>query len=205
MRIAVISDTHLPSILRDLDGLGPEAAAFLSTAELILHSGDIVTRSVLDWCGQFAPVIAARGNHDVFDDERLDEVQLLTIEGWTIGMVHDLRPRHASVQELTALHFGGQQVDVMIGGDTHVERLEHHDGVIIMNSGSPNLPHHKETRWGTVGVLELERDRLHAEIIVLGETPGALNPGTHHHLEIVERRLVSASRGGVAIEVDTTR
>ena len=56
-----------------------------------------------------------------------------------------------------------------------------------------------------MGVLELERDRLHAEIIVLGETPGALNPGTHHHLEIVERRLVSASRGGVAIEVDTTR
>jgi putative phosphoesterase len=191
--------------MRHLDELGPEAAAFLSTVDLILHGGDIVTKSVLDWCGQFAPVIAARGNHDVFDDERLAEVQMLELKGWKIGMVHDLRPRHATVEELSHLHFGGEHVDVMIGGDTHVERLEHHDGVIIVNSGSPNLPHHKETRWGTVGLLELEPGRLRAEIIPLGETPGSRNPGTHHHLEIVERRLVSASRGGVAIEVDTTR
>ena len=205
MRVGLISDTHLPSILRDLDGLGPEAAVFLSSVDLILHGGDIVTKSVLDWCEQFAPVIAARGNHDVFDDDRLAEIQLLELEGWKIGMVHDLRPRQASVAELSALHFGGQHVDLMIGGDTHVERLEHHDGVIIVNSGSPNLPHHKETRWGTVGLLELEPDRLRAEIIVLGETPGSWNPGTHHHLEIVERKLISASRGGVAIELDTAR
>src|SRR4051794_21166788 len=148
MRVGLISDTHLPSILKQLDDLGPEAAQFLRTVDLILHGGDIVTRSILDWCEQFAPVLAARGNHDVLEVERVADAQILTLEGWRIGMVHDLRPINASPAELSRLHFSGADLDLMIGGDTHVERLEHRDGVVIMNSGSPNLPHHRETRLG---------------------------------------------------------
>ena len=201
MRVGLISDTHLPSILKQLDDLGPEAAAFLRTVDLILHGGDIVSRSILDWCEQFAPVLAARGNHDVLEDPRVMDTQLLTLEGWRIGMVHDLRPIAASPAELSALHFGGAELDVMIAGDTHVERLEHRDGVVIINSGSPNLSWHKETRWGTVGLLELTPGRLHAEIIRLGETPGMPNPGTARHMVLEEGRLVAASLNGEALDV----
>ena len=195
MRVGLISDTHLPSLIRHLDGLGPEPAAFLASVDLILHAGDISTRTVLDWCEQFAPVLAARGNHDVFDDPRLADRQVLELEGWRIGMTHDLRPRAASPTELAALHFDGAELDVMIAGDTHVEWLTHRDGVVLMNSGSPNLPHNKETRLGTVGLLELERGRLRAEIVMLGETSGRLNPGTPQHLEIEDGSVVSRSYG----------
>lgn len=202
MRVALISDTHLPSIYRDLDGLGPEAAQFLSTVDLILHGGDIVTRGVLDWCGQFAPVLAARGNHDVFDDPRLADTQMITLEGWRIGMVHDLRPVSATPAELAALHFGGEAVDIMIGGDTHVDRLDHSDGIVVINSGSPNLPHHKETRLGTVALLDLAPGRLRAEILVLGHTPGSPNPGTARYIEVAEGRLVSTYHSGASMPID---
>ena len=189
MRVGLISDTHLPSLIRDLDALGPEPAAFLATVDLILHAGDISRPSVLDWCERFAPVLAARGNHDAFDDPRLADRQIVELEGWRIGMTHDLRPRAASPAELSALHFGGADLDVMIAGDTHAERLEQRDGVVIVNSGSPNLPHHKETRLGTAGLLELERGRLRAEIVLLGQTEGAPNPGSPRRLVLEAGRV----------------
>ena len=197
MRVGLISDTHLPSLIRHLDELGSEAGEFLSTVDLILHAGDVSTRGVLDWCEQFAPVLVSRGNHDVFEDPRMGEQQLLEIEGWRIGMIHDLRPRHAPAQELARRHFDGAELDIMVAGDTHAELLEHRGGVVVINSGSPNLPHQKETRLGTAGVLELERGRLRAEIVLLGESDGARNPGTAQYLEIEGGRVVAASHDRV--------
>lgn len=201
MRVGLISDTHLPSLLRQLDELGPECARFLETCDLILHGGDIVSRSVLDWCEQFAPVIAARGNHDTLEDPRVAETQVLTLEGWRIGMVHDLRPVAATPAELAARHFESRALDVLIGGDTHVERLEHADGVVIINSGSPNLPHHRETRLGTVGLLDLAPGRMHAEVLLVGHTEARRNPGTPRHVVIEGGRLVEASLDGRALDV----
>jgi len=198
MRVAVISDTHLPSLIRTPDQLGPELGEFLATADLILHSGDVVRPLVLDWCEQYAQVIVALGNNDNFDDPRMAPIQFLDLEGWRVGMLHDLRPEDQPVSQMIEKKFGGRELDLIIAGDTHVERLEYRDGVVILNSGSPTLPHHKETRHGTVALLEIERDRLHAEIITLGPSEGRPNPGTASHLVIEERRLIAASRGGVA-------
>ena len=185
MRVGVISDTHLPSLIRSLDELGPECADFLQSVELILHSGDISTRRVLDWCEQFAPVIAVRGNHDVFDDERLDEEQVLELEGWHVGMAHDLhRGGGVMSSDVADRVFGGAKLDLMLAGDTHVDRLEDSDGVVMLNSGRPNLPHHKETRLGTVALLDLEPERMRVEIVVLGHSDGAVNPGAARSLEV---------------------
>jgi len=198
MRVALISDTHLPSLIRTPDELGPHLAEFLASTELILHGGDVVRPLVLDWCEQFAPVVVARGNNDAFDDPRMEPLQFLELEGWRIGMIHDLRPEDRPVAQMIERNFRGTALDVIIAGDTHVERLEYRDGVVIMNSGSPTLPHHKETRLGTVGLLEITRDRLHAEILTLGTSEGRPNPGTPQHLVLEERRLVAATRNGVA-------
>ena len=69
-------------------------------------------------------------------------------------------------------------------GDTHVERLEFRDDVLFVNPGSPTLPHHKEYRLGTAAILDIERDRIRAEILLLGETEGSPNPGTPSVIEI---------------------
>lgn len=79
---------------------------------------------------------------------------------------------------------GGDHVDILIGGDTHVERLEYRDGVVLVNSGSPILPHHKSTRLGTLGLLEIEGSSLRASVFKVGETEGLPNPATDLSLEI---------------------
>jgi putative phosphoesterase len=201
MRIGLLSDTHLPSLMRSLDELGPQLAEFLRSVDVIMHSGDVVTPSILDWCEQFAPLMAARGNHDAFDDPRIQQIQVLDIEGYRVVTTHDLRPEDRPIEMIVERDFKGMQPDIVVGGDTHVDRLEYRDGVVLINSGSPNIPHHKETRLGTVGLLEVTRDHIRAEVILLGQTEGSPNPGTPRHLELHERRLVAASLNGYPLDV----
>jgi putative phosphoesterase len=189
MRIAVISDTHLPSLIRTPDGLGPQLADFLRGADLILHGGDVVRPSVLDWCEQFAPLIVAQGNNDDFADRRMRRRQLLDVEGFRIGMVHELRPEDRPVPVLLEQALGGERVDVLIGGDTHVERLEYRDGVVVLNPGSPTLPHHREFRLGAAALIEVTRGRLRVEVASLGQTPGAPNPTRPVALELSEGEM----------------
>ena len=184
MRVALIADTHLPSLIRQLDELGPEAGDFLATADLILHAGDVTAPSVVEWCEQFAPMLIAQGNNDLFEHPRMADRQMLDLEGWRVGMTHELRPESRPIPALLDQHLEGERVDVLIAGDTHLERLEFRDDVLFVNPGSPTLPHHKEYRLGTVGLLDIERDRIHAEIQVLGETEGSPNPGTASTLDI---------------------
>jgi putative phosphoesterase len=194
MRIGLVADTHLPSLYRQLDELGPEAADFFATVDLILHAGDVTSPSILDWLEQFAPVVVARGNNDGFDDPRMKPVQFLDIEGWRIGMVHNLAPERRPVHVLRERHFG-THVDIMVAGHTHLERLEHRDGVVIVNSGSPILPHHKDTRHGTAGLLELASGRLRAEILLLGHTEGRRNPATPMLLDIADGHVLRLLHG----------
>jgi uncharacterized protein len=186
MRIGLITDTHLPALIRSLDDLGPEAGAFFRTVDLILHAGDVTAPSVLDWLDHFAPVVVAQGNNDDFRDPRMKPVQMLDVHGWRIGMVHNLAPETRPIDAMRSRHFGDESVDIMIGGHTHLERLEVRDGVLIVNSGSPTLPHHKETRLGTLGLLEFDGDHLHAEIFLLGHTDGRKNPA--RELRLAHRR-----------------
>jgi putative phosphoesterase len=182
MRIGLISDTHLPSSIREP---WAEVAAAFHGVNLILHAGDIVTSRILDWLEDIAPVLAAMGNNDFgMDDPRVKTVHTLDVEGWRLGLVHDV----------TSGVWFDSPVDIVVSGHTHYERLTHEDGVVHINSGSATLPHHHSTRLGTVGILNVERDLLSASIIRLGDGPlkgGTLlpNPGLELHLEV--------SRGGL--------
>ena len=177
MLIGVLGDTHLPTSIRDP---WPEVAEAFRGVDLILHSGDIVSHRVLDWLERIAPVLAALGNND-FDmyDPRVKPTQVLEAEGWTIGMLHDIT---SGVQL-------DRTVDILVTGHTHYEQLEYANGVVEVNPGSPTLPHHQSTRLGTVGILDLNNERLKASIVRLGDGPmarGALlvNPGRELHLEV---------------------
>src|SRR5262245_19623402 len=188
MRIGILSDTHLPNLIRYLDELGPEIATFLSTVDLILHSGDLTSPMVLDWLEPFAPVVCTTGNNDPIVDTRCKEVEIVDIHGWRLGMVHSLTLAVRPMAELQQRF--PTPVQIMIAGDTHFEVLEHREGVVVLNSGSPTFPHHKDLRLGTVGLLELAPGTLHAEIIVLGHTPGKPNPGRAITLDIKDGYVV---------------
>jgi uncharacterized protein len=191
MRIGIVSDTHLPNLIRQLDELGPEPARFFSAVDLILHSGDLTSPMVLDWLERFAPVVCTIGNNDPIVDSRCQDVHVMVVNGWRLGMVHSLRRGFRPMAELQQLF--PMPVDIMVAGDTHQERLEYRDGVVVLNSGSPTFPQHKDLRLGTVGLLELAPNCLRAEIILLGQTPGRPNPGQPRTLEILDGQVVSAT------------
>ena len=193
MRIGILSDTHLPNLIWHLDELGPEIATFFSTVELILHSGDLTSPMVLDWLEQFATVLCTTGNNDPIVDARCKEVGIIDLHGWRLGMVHSLKRGFRPMDELQKLF--PTPVQIMIAGDTHYEVLEHREGVVVLNSGSPTFPHHKDLRLGTVGLLELAPGRLHAEIVVLGQTPGKPNPGRAITLDIQDGRVIPETSG----------
>ena len=97
-------------------------------------------------------------------------------------MIHSLEGQFRPVSVLQG--YFPRAVDVMISGHTHEERLEHRDGVTLVNSGSITFPHHKELRLGTVGLLEIAPQSLSARVFPLGHTPGKPNPGRELSIEI---------------------
>lgn len=205
MRIGILSDTHLPASIADLDALGASSGQFLASVDLIIHAGDVVLPSVLDWCAQFAPVVCAQGNHDHFEDERMSSIVVLEHEGWRIGAVHDVEgipPYVTTVEDLKRVVYKDTSLDILIAGDSHFERLEYRDATLLLDSGSPIFPHHRSTRLGSMALVDVTRDGVRAEIVTLGETPDMPNPCTPAHIEFDRGGLVSASIGGVAQECD---
>ena len=181
MRIGLITDTHMPSVL---DDLWPEVAEAFAGVDLVWHGGDIFRPMVLDQLDEIAPTVAARGNNDAgVRDPRIAEVQRLEVEGYHLAMVHDMEPEHRPIAELRDRYLGGQHADVMITGHTHYERMDWRDGVLQINSGSPTHPHQYSLRLGTVAVIEVDASGIRADIIRLGESEGLRNPGTAHHFD----------------------
>ena len=178
MRIGLISDTHIPEFGPKL----PEAAyRALAGVDLVLHGGDLHVIDVLDWLEQRigAPVYCARGNGDtgyngrprVPDDPRLKPAHVLTVEGVRIGMAHAVPlPDECPwipIERTMKRIFGGP-VDVIVHGDTHVEQVEWHKGVLLVNPGSPTFPHNLVGVPGHVALLEVRDGKAHAEIVPLG-------------------------------------
>ncbi|HJP41483.1 MAG TPA: metallophosphoesterase family protein [Dehalococcoidia bacterium] len=202
MRIGLISDTHLPSLVHSLDELGPSAGEALRDVDLILHGGDVIAPAVLDWCEQFADVLVAKGNNDIFTDPRLASTQFVDSDGFRIGMAHELRPESRPMDDIVTASLGGESVDVVVGGDTHVERLEFREGILLVNSGSPILPHHLSTRLGSLAMLETEPGQVRAEIVDLGSTRGLRNPVRSQHVVIKRGDVIEASLGGRALSAE---
>jgi putative phosphoesterase len=61
MRVAVLSDAHGP---RYWKACPPRAAQHLNGIDLILHSGDVCTATVLDELATYASVRVVLGNND---------------------------------------------------------------------------------------------------------------------------------------------
>ena len=203
MRIAVLSDTHLPTSIREVGELGGATEELLGGVDLILHAGDVNLPSVLDWCERFAPVRCSLGGHDHFEDACCASVQHVEHAGWRLGMVHDVEaiPRRITTpRQLASEIYGDAGLDVLIAGDSHFERLEYRDGVLLLDPGSPTFPHHKTTRLGSIALIEVTHDVLRAEIVPLGETEGAANPSTAATVVLARGRVIEASVGGRPVE-----
>jgi len=128
----VIADTHLP---RGARVLPQECLDALARADLILHAGDVTAAPVLELLREFAPVEAVHGNMD--DPElraTLPEQLVVEVGGSRIGMLHIPGPAAGRAERL-AERFRG--CDAVVYGHTHMPEARQHDGVWILNPGSP--------------------------------------------------------------------
>lgn len=182
MRIGLISDTHSPAM-----GVGPppEVTHAFAGVDLILHAGDIYSTDCLNALQEIAPVLAVeQPPTQVDDDPRVELRRVLHLEGYSVGLVHDLNVRGIDefmpdglVQKkfteegslaASLEAFFGEPVHVAVFGHTHWAMVEEHQGVLLVNPGSPTLPRQTK-RLGQVAMLTLTPSGASAEIIELAQ------------------------------------
>jgi hypothetical protein len=133
MRLAIVSDTHLPRGSRTL----PErCVAELRDADLILHAGDLITEAVLDELEAIGPpVVAVLGNVDEPAlARRLPSERVVQADGVAVAMVHDAGPAQGRLARLRARFPEAQAV---VFGHSHIPLHDERDGFQIFNPGSP--------------------------------------------------------------------
>jgi uncharacterized protein len=161
MRIAILSDTHLPRGKRTL----PEACVErLAAAELILHAGDFVAASVLEEIEAIGPpVLAVHGNLDSPElRRRLPAERVVEAGGARIAMVHDADRAAGRLERLRARF---PDAHAAVFGHSHLPLHEESDGFQIFNPGSPTdrrrAPSH------TMGIARVEARSVHFELVAL--------------------------------------
>jgi putative phosphoesterase len=158
--IALLGDTHLPRGSRRL----PERCVeLLRRAELIVHTGDFATISVLRELELLGSVAAVHGN---MDDAALHAVlptrRVVEHGDLRIGLVHDAGARAGRHERLVGWF---PDCDVIAYGHTHVPDITQHQGHWIVNPGSPTERRRAPTR--AMAVIERGRPR----IVELDEAP----------------------------------
>jgi putative phosphoesterase len=120
-RLGIISDTH--GLLR------PEAAAFLSGCDRILHAGDIGNAEVLAQLTAIAPTTAVRGNNDkgAWADD-IPATELFEFSGIYVYAIHDLA--ELDIDPCAA------GIQIVVSGHSHKPQIEKRDGVVFINPGS---------------------------------------------------------------------
>jgi len=161
VRLAIISDTHLP---RGGRALPPACVEQLRAADLILHAGDFMELAVLEELQALGPTVCAvRGNVDSAElQARLPLTRVVAAEGVKIAMVHDAGPSDRRVDRLRRRF---PDADAVVFGHSHIPLLERDAGFTIFNPGSPTerrrAPHH------TMGLATVDHGAVTFRIIRL--------------------------------------
>jgi hypothetical protein len=161
MRLAIISDTHLP---RGARALPPACVERLRDADAILHAGDLIESPVLADLERLGPPVhVVRGNVDSAElQARLPLTRIVEAAGARIAMVHDAGPTAGRLAHLRARF---PNADAVVFGHSHLPLLEERDGFAIFNPGSPTerrrAPHH------TMGIATVHHGRITFELLEL--------------------------------------
>jgi putative phosphoesterase len=165
VRLAIISDTHLPRGDRALPGACVER---LKEADVIVHAGDFIAASVLDDLRALGPPVeAVYGNVDDAElRRRLPSAHLVRAGGARIVVTHDGGPADGRLQRLRR-RFG--EAEAVVFGHSHIPLHERDPatGFQIFNPGSPTDRRRSPTH--TMGLAEVGEDgTVTFELIDLG-------------------------------------
>jgi len=162
MRIAVLSDTHLPKGARALPAACVER---LRAADLILHGGDLIAVSFLEELRALGPPVeAVHGNVDEPAlRSLLPKEHVVDAGGVRLGMVHNGGPKAGREGRLIARF---PDCAAVVYGHSHIPQVERIDGVWILNPGSPTDRRRAPTR--TMIELRIARGTVVPELLHFG-------------------------------------
>jgi putative phosphoesterase len=133
LKIAVLSDTHLPARLQNLPGAVYEACA---DADLIIHAGDIEEKSVIEDLERFAPVKAVHGNMDGMDTyQRYPAKLILHLEGFIVALTHGSGASYG-IRNRIKEKFKSEEPHIIIHGHTHEYFWKKENGIWFLNPGA---------------------------------------------------------------------
>jgi putative phosphoesterase len=162
LRVAVISDTHMP---RGARRVPDECVETMRSADLIVHAGDLCTPEVLDWLESLGPSVkAVHGNVDTAElRDRLPETLEFAAGDHRIAVIHDAGPANG---RLARMRLRFPEASAVVFGHSHLPLHEEAEGFQIFNPGSPTerrrAPHH------SFGIAEATGDGLTFRHVVPG-------------------------------------
>ena len=134
MKIAVLSDTHIPTSTGRLpDNLIKQ----IRGVDLIIHAGDLEELSVLEELDKIAKTEAVVGNMDSHKVIRqLPKKKILEIGKFRIGVIHG-EGHPDTLIDYVQEKFKGERLDCVIYGHTHEPKIEKIGDTLYLNPGSP--------------------------------------------------------------------
>ena len=162
MRLAIVSDTHMPRGARAI----PDACLERCRgADAILHAGDLSDVPVLELLRALGPPVhAICGNVDSAAVRALLPDRLaLTLAGVRVGMTHVPGPAAGRLQRLRAQF---PDCDAVVFGHTHMPEHEELENFQIFNPGSPT--ERRRAPAHTMGAATITAGRIAFELHVLG-------------------------------------
>ena len=162
MRLAIISDTHMP---RGTRALPAACVAELRAADAILHAGDFMRVEVLRMLEGLGPPV--HGIHGNVDEEALRRMlpatRVVEAAGARIAMIHDAGQRTGRLARMRARF---KDADAVVFGHSHLPLHEaSEDGFQIFNPGSPT--ERRRAPAHTMGIATIEGGRPRFELLRL--------------------------------------
>jgi putative phosphoesterase len=139
MRIAAVSDTHLPKFGRVLPRALDEGVR-AAQVDLIVHLGDFTELFVPGLFEAVAPFDAVAGNNDGSElVARFGRRKVLELDGMRAGLTHgDVGVASWTSAERARATFAADGVGVVFFGHSHAPLVEQvPDGPLLVNPGSP--------------------------------------------------------------------
>ena len=173
-KVALISDTHIPTILAELPS---HLIDQLRGVHRILHAGDLVSLDTLQPLQAIASTLAVHGNSDELEVlHHLPYKQMVTIAGHRIGLIHGNRSADVERKYLQPdFNYDSPVMEafyefllaelpvagIIVFGHFHVPEIRYYKHCLLINPGSI-APYRGQRSYG---LLELEPGQVKAEII----------------------------------------
>ena len=174
VRIALVSDTHLPRFGRELPRALVEGFE-RERIDRILHAGDWTTTRAVDLLECIAPVDGIAGNNDGPElHARFGTTKVLELDGVRVGITHGHLGSGRSTEERAVRAFEDvdPRPDVIVFGHSHIPVVRRRaSGRWLVNPGSPTdkrrQPHF------TWALLELDAGSvIRAELVAYANRHG---------------------------------